>query len=106
MDRKDRDEEYDDHWRGSEGHEGGKENQQSADNLDGDRRPAQQVCEGHAQGVENRNERVRTSIKLCIAMFDEAETDDEPERQGVPGCRDWKGAVTRTIARIGLAGKM
>ena len=23
-------------------------------------------------------------------MFDEAETDDEPERQGVPACRDWK----------------
>jgi hypothetical protein len=37
-----------------------------------------------------RNERVRTSIRLCVAVFDEAETDDEPERQGVPACRDWK----------------
>ena len=40
--------------------------------------------------MQNRNERVRTSIKLCIAVFDEAETDDESERQGVPACRRWK----------------
>jgi hypothetical protein len=34
MNRKDRNEEYDDHPRCSEAHEGTKENQQSADNLD------------------------------------------------------------------------
>lgn len=45
---------------------------------------------GHADGLQNRNERVRTSIKLCVAVFDEAETESEPERQGVPACRDWK----------------
>ena len=46
MDRKDRDEEYDDHGRRSEGHEGAKENQQSADNLDGNRRPAYKSAKG------------------------------------------------------------
>ena len=40
MDRDDRDEEYDDHWHRSERDEGGKENQQSPDNLDSDCRPA------------------------------------------------------------------
>ena len=30
------------------------------------------------------------SIELCIAVFEEAETDDESERQGVPACRYWK----------------
>jgi hypothetical protein len=40
MDHKDRGEEYDDHGRRSEGHEGAKENQQSADNLDRNRCPA------------------------------------------------------------------
>jgi hypothetical protein len=69
---------------------GASEDQQSADDLNDDGRPAQQIRERHADGMQNCDEFVRTPGKLCVAVLDEAETDDKPERYGIPARWDGK----------------
>jgi hypothetical protein len=51
---------------------------------DDDRRPTQQVSERHANGVWNRDELVRTPGKLRVSMLPETDTDNQPERHGMP----------------------
>ena len=51
MDGEDRNQKHHDHRHSSDGHKGAREDQQSTDDLNDDRRPTQQVRERHANGV-------------------------------------------------------
>src|SRR5262249_6746510 len=47
----------------------------------------QQIRERCADRVQDRDERIRSAGKFRVAMLDEAEADDQPQRQSVPARR-------------------
>src|SRR6516164_9676306 len=83
-------EQHSDHRDSGHGHEGAEEDHQSTYNLDDDRGPAEQVCKRSAELVQNRNKPIRAARKLRVAVLDEAEADDQPERHGIPARRNWQ----------------
>ena len=77
-----------------------------ADHLDQDRRPAQQERRGNANGVQYMNEGVRAVRQLGIAVFHEAEPDDETKRDGIPTARNRNGGDGDVSGTIYEAHKM
>jgi hypothetical protein len=88
MDGEDRDQKHDDHRHSGERHERAQEDKQPADNLDDDRRPAKQIRERHADGVQHADEGIGAARQFRIAMLDKAEPDDQPERDREPILRN------------------
>src|SRR5450432_2823592 len=71
----------DDHGRGGEGHKSPAEDEQSAYQLDNDCRPAEKKCEWHAHRVQDRNEAVRSTSELGVAVLKKSVADHESKWQ-------------------------
>jgi hypothetical protein len=92
MDGEYRDQQHDDHGQRGERHKSPAEDQQSANDLDNDRGPAQKKCEWHADRVQDGDEVVRTASEFGVAVFEKSVADDESKRDGEPIPRNRSGA--------------
>jgi hypothetical protein len=72
-----RDQQHDDHGHGSERHESPEENEQPADDLNDNRRPAEKRSEWHAHRVQDGNELIRAASEFGVAVLKKTVADDE-----------------------------
>ena len=81
MDGENRNEQDDDHGQGGKRHKSPEEDEQPADQLDENCRPAENEWEWHADRVQDANEDVGAAGKLGVTMGQKSEAGDKPKRQ-------------------------